>query len=56
MRLNKSHVAEVVCKHALELRKLSVKANLKVLAYLLEMVAEEADAIARSATRKKRAV
>jgi hypothetical protein len=54
MKLTKGHVANVVRQYALELRRLALQVDWRVLACLLEMVALEADAVARSAGRRKR--
>jgi hypothetical protein len=54
MALLKRHVAELVRQHAIELRSLAMKVNWRVLAYLLEMVALEADTAARPVKRRRR--
>ena len=54
MKLSKSHVAEIVRQYAIELRRLAVQVNWRALAYLLEVVALEADAAAKPIRRRRR--
>ncbi len=53
MQLTKGHVANIVRQYAIELRQLALKVNWRGLAYLLEMVALEADTAARPVRRRK---
>jgi hypothetical protein len=54
MKLTKAHVAAIVRQYALELRRLALRVDWRVLAYLLEMVALEADAAAKPVPRRRR--
>jgi hypothetical protein len=51
---NQSPVAGFIRTMALELRTLALKARLKSLAYLLEMVALEADSATKPPRRRRR--
>ena len=53
MKLTKSHVAEIVRQYAIELRQLAVKVNWRALAYLLEVVALEADTAVKPVRRRR---
>jgi len=53
MKLTKGQVANTVRQYAIELRQLALKVNWRALAYLLEMVALEADTAARPVRRRK---
>ena len=54
MQPTRTHVASIVRQYALELRRLALKVNWRVLAYLLEMVVLETDAVAERSRRRKR--
>jgi hypothetical protein len=53
MKLTKGHVANTVRQYAIELRQLALKVNWRALAYLLEMVALEADTAVKPVRRRK---
>jgi hypothetical protein len=53
MKPTKAQVAAYVRDHATELRQLAVKAKLKILALLLEMVILEADAFAKRPNHRR---
>jgi hypothetical protein len=53
MQPTKNHVAQVVRQYAIELRQLALKVRWHTLAYLLEMVALEADTAAKPVRRRK---
>jgi hypothetical protein len=53
MKPTKGQVAAFIRDHAVELRKLALRAKLRVLALLIEMVILEADAFAERPARRR---
>jgi len=54
MKPTRAQIAAFIRDHAIELRKLALKAKLRVLAFLIEIVILEADALTKPADTRRR--